>query len=78
MTTTFTLNGESKTVYVGPQMPLPWVLRDVLNLAGTKFGRRNIAKIDIRWLRMRVATPSARQKPLFCNSEATKKRRQTS
>ena len=34
----FTLNGESKTVDVDPQMPLLWVLRDTLNMTGTKFG----------------------------------------
>ncbi len=38
MAITFTLNGESKTVEVDPQMPLLWVLRDTLNLTGTKFG----------------------------------------
>ena len=35
---TFTLNGTSRTVDVAPEMPLLWVLRDVLNLKGTKFG----------------------------------------
>jgi isoquinoline 1-oxidoreductase subunit alpha len=38
MAITFTLNGESKTVDVDPQMPLLWVLRDTLNMTGTKFG----------------------------------------
>jgi isoquinoline 1-oxidoreductase subunit alpha len=38
MATTFTLNGQSKTVDVDPQMPLLWVLRDTLDLTGTKFG----------------------------------------
>jgi isoquinoline 1-oxidoreductase alpha subunit len=38
MTVTFTVNGQSKTVDVPPQMPLLWVLRDVLDLKGTKFG----------------------------------------
>ena len=38
MATTFTLNGKSTTVNVDPQMPLLWVLRDTLNLTGTKFG----------------------------------------
>src|SRR5213078_656233 len=33
-----TVNGQSKTVDVPPDMPLLWVLRDVLNLKGTKFG----------------------------------------
>ena len=36
--TTFTLNGTEQTVDVHPDMPLLWVLRDVLNLTGTKFG----------------------------------------
>jgi len=38
MAITFTLNGERKTVDVDPQMPLLWVLRDTLNMTGTKFG----------------------------------------
>jgi isoquinoline 1-oxidoreductase alpha subunit len=37
-TITFTLNGASQTVDVPPEMPLLWVLRDVLGLTGTKFG----------------------------------------
>lgn len=35
---TFTLNGRSQTVNVQNEMPLLWVLRDTLNLTGTKFG----------------------------------------
>lgn len=38
MTVTFKVNGQSKTVDVPPDMPLLWVLRDVLDLKGTKFG----------------------------------------
>jgi len=38
MAITFTLNGKATTVNVDPQMPLLWVLRDTLNLTGTKFG----------------------------------------
>src|ERR1700719_4067469 len=38
MATTFTLNGKSQTVDVTPDMPLLWVLRDTLNMTGTKFG----------------------------------------
>ncbi|HKW61765.1 MAG TPA: (2Fe-2S)-binding protein [Candidatus Acidoferrum sp.] len=38
MAITFTLNGKSKTVDVSPEMPLLWVLRDTLNMTGTKFG----------------------------------------
>jgi isoquinoline 1-oxidoreductase subunit alpha len=34
----FTLNGKTQSVDVVPQMPLLWVLRDTLNLTGTKFG----------------------------------------
>jgi isoquinoline 1-oxidoreductase subunit alpha len=33
-----TINGESKTVDASPDMPLLWVLRDLLGLTGTKFG----------------------------------------
>ena len=35
---TFTLNGKKTTIDASPEMPLLWVLRDVLNLTGTKFG----------------------------------------
>lgn len=38
MKTRFKVNGRSTTVDVAPDMPLLWVLRDVLNLKGTKFG----------------------------------------
>src|SRR5918911_1371038 len=38
MPITFTVNGQSATVDVPPDMPLLWVLRDVLDLKGTKFG----------------------------------------
>ena len=34
----FTLNGQAVQVEVEPDMPLLWVLRDELNLTGTKFG----------------------------------------
>jgi isoquinoline 1-oxidoreductase alpha subunit len=33
-----TINGERREVDVPPDMPLLWVLRDVLSLTGTKFG----------------------------------------
>jgi isoquinoline 1-oxidoreductase alpha subunit len=35
---TFELNGKPQTVDAVPQMPLLWVLRDMLGLTGTKFG----------------------------------------
>jgi isoquinoline 1-oxidoreductase subunit alpha len=38
MAITFTLNGKAQTVDVSPEMPLLWVLRDTLNMTGTKFG----------------------------------------
>ena len=38
MLSTFTINGTSTTVDVRPEMPLLWLLRDILNLRGTKFG----------------------------------------
>ena len=34
----FTVNGKAVSVDVPPDMPLLWVLRDTLNLKGTKFG----------------------------------------
>jgi isoquinoline 1-oxidoreductase alpha subunit len=34
----FTVNGKSTTVDVPADMPLLWVIRDVLNYKGTKFG----------------------------------------
>jgi isoquinoline 1-oxidoreductase alpha subunit len=33
-----TINGKTETVDAEPDMPLLWVLRDVLKLTGTKFG----------------------------------------
>ena len=33
-----TVNGKTHTIDVEPEMPLLWVLRDELNLPGTKFG----------------------------------------
>ena len=38
MVITLKVNGASRTVDVAPDMPLLWVLRDVLDLPGTKFG----------------------------------------
>ena len=35
---TLMLNGERREVEVPPEMPLLWVLRDVIGLTGTKFG----------------------------------------
>ncbi|MEJ2343124.1 MAG: (2Fe-2S)-binding protein [Gemmatimonadales bacterium] len=35
---TVTINGERRTVDVSPEMPILWVLRDVLGLTGAKFG----------------------------------------
>jgi isoquinoline 1-oxidoreductase subunit alpha len=37
-TRTLSVNGESKSVDVPDEMPLLWVLRDVLGMTGTKFG----------------------------------------
>src|SRR3979411_2469294 len=34
----FTLNGRQQTVDAVPEMPLLWVLRDTLDMTGTKFG----------------------------------------
>src|ERR1700733_7439102 len=36
--TTLSINGESHTVDAPPDMPLLWVLRDIVGLTGTKFG----------------------------------------
>lgn len=33
-----TVNGAERTIEVDPEMPLLWVLRDVLGLTGTKYG----------------------------------------
>ena len=38
MPVTFTVNGATRTVDAPADMPLLWVLRDVLDLKGTKFG----------------------------------------
>jgi aerobic-type carbon monoxide dehydrogenase small subunit (CoxS/CutS family) len=37
-TTQFTVNGKQQTLDVDPSTPLLWVLRDHLNLVGTKYG----------------------------------------
>jgi len=34
----FTVNGKAHSVDVNPNMPLLWVIRDTLNMTGTKFG----------------------------------------
>lgn len=34
----FTVNGKPQTMDVDPNMPLLWVIRDTLNMTGTKFG----------------------------------------
>ena len=36
--TTFTLNGEVRTVDADPETPVLWVIREQLDLTGTKFG----------------------------------------
>jgi isoquinoline 1-oxidoreductase subunit alpha len=36
--TVLNVNGETKTVAAPPDMPLLWVLRDILGMTGTKFG----------------------------------------
>ena len=38
MATTLTINGERKSFEAPSDMPLLWVLRDILGLTGTKFG----------------------------------------
>ena len=38
MAITFTVNGETRTVDVEPEMPLLWALRETLGLTGTKYG----------------------------------------
>ena len=38
MLTKLTVNNVAATVDVSPDMPLLWVLRDVLNIKGPKFG----------------------------------------
>jgi isoquinoline 1-oxidoreductase alpha subunit len=38
MKVTFTVNGTSRTVDVPADMPLLWILRDTLDLKGTKYG----------------------------------------
>jgi len=37
-TFTLTVNGQRRTVEADPEMPLLWVVRDLLHLTGTKFG----------------------------------------
>lgn len=35
---TLEINGQQQTVNADPEMPLLWVLRDLLNMTGTKYG----------------------------------------
>lgn len=35
---TLTINNEKKVISADPETPLLWILRDILNLTGTKFG----------------------------------------
>ncbi len=37
-TLSLTINNQSHTVEVDPEMPLLWVIRDIVGLTGTKFG----------------------------------------
>ncbi|MGJ5131950.1 MULTISPECIES: (2Fe-2S)-binding protein [unclassified Bradyrhizobium] len=38
MATTLNINGEDRSFEAPPEMPLMWVLRDILGITGTKFG----------------------------------------
>src|ERR1700758_1516642 len=38
MATTLTINGQERSFDAPPEMPLLWVLRDILGLTGAKFG----------------------------------------
>jgi isoquinoline 1-oxidoreductase alpha subunit len=38
MATTLNINGQERSFEAPPEMPLLWVLRDILGLTGTKFG----------------------------------------
>ena len=38
MATVLTINGETNSFDAPPEMPLLWVLRDILGMTGTKFG----------------------------------------
>jgi len=44
MAISFTLNGKSQSVEVDPQMPLLWVLRDTLNMTGTKLAADGVVR----------------------------------
>ena len=41
---TLRINGKSQTLDVPPEMPLLWVLRDLLGMNGTKFGCRRAVR----------------------------------
>jgi len=60
MPDTFTVNGRSTGVDAPPDMPLLWVLRDVLNLRGTKYGCR-IGKAVLVQSNVYGATTGARE-----------------
>ena len=42
MSVKLTVNGQSATVDVPPNMPLLWVVRDSLNLRGTKYAAASL------------------------------------
>ena len=54
---TLTVNGRSRTVDVPADMPLLWVLRDVLDLKGTKYRLRRRAVRRVHGARQRAADP---------------------
>ncbi len=69
MKLTLNVNGESRSVDVDPRTPLVWVLRDELELKGTKFGcgmglcgacTVHVDGVPIALLRRRRSRPSAK------------------
>jgi hypothetical protein len=55
------VNDEERSVDVPPDMPLLWVLRDVIDLTGTKFGCGIASAVPAR----RIST-AARYAPASC------------
>jgi hypothetical protein len=55
-----TVNGKTSWIDVAGDMPLLWVLRDVLALKGTKFGCRSETYLRIREAIRRVAPAPTR------------------
>ena len=61
MATTLTINGEQRSFDAPADMPLLWVLRDIIGLTGTKYGC-GIAQCGACTVQARAVLRSARRR----------------